>query len=323
MKVAGVTPANPPPSSLRNVAWESFFSNDRPLLQHELLPPKSEQGFAQLHVDGNSGKLTGVVAADGMFGKFPSSSSMQWRRRIASIESERFGKLIEGLAGTQESAATTKPDNRYLEHLFRPESDRVAIESAKLDEEERLREEQEEAVHYALERGEDAEAARKLGAEADLIILGEPEGPDPEWTRGVALHLAENCRAYEPPAPPQVQDGTKVAEHAPSSMSDRIVESVYLTDDDPNLLLSHAVMQSSLPLVLKWDALVAKMDAAALNDPSQATNSVVDLTRLNAKLNKSEVRLDSTRRKRKKKMRKHKYKKLRKLQRPERQKLKK
>lgn len=312
------------------MAWESFFASDRPLLQHELLPHKSKRDGKSMQLDVSSlknGALMEIYSADDAFGKFSNGAPSQWRRRINNIGTERFAKLIDGLAGTEESAALTQTEKTLAARSslqFRPKSTRVALESAKLDEEERLKEEEEEAVHYALERGEDPEAARKLGAEADLIVLGEPDGPDPQWSRGVALHLAENCRAYEAPAAPKAQDGLKdeIKQRA-SLMSDRVVESVYFTDDDPNLMLSHALVQSSLPLALKWDALVAKMNAAALNDPSKSTEGLIDLTRLNAQLDTEEVMLDSTRRKRKKKMRKHKYKKLRKLQRPERQKLKK
>ena len=103
-------------------------------------------------------------------------------------------------------------------------------------------------------------------------------------------------------------------------------------------MLSHALVQSTLPLALKWDKLVAKMDAVVLNDPEQV-NRVVDTTKLDAKLEAGaasrvvanvspmleahNVMMDSVRRKRRKKIRKHKYKKLRKAQRAERQRMKK
>ena len=111
----------------------------------------------------------------------------------------------------------------------------------------------------------------------------------------------------------------------------RVANSVFFTDDDPNLMLSHAFVQLTLPLALKWDKLVAQMDAVALNDPKKAED-VVDTNKLDArlegvkgspKLAAHNVMMDSVRRKRRKKIRKHKYKKLRKAQRAERQRMKK
>lgn len=256
---------------------------------------------------------------------------------MRTIAPERFNELIDGLAGIEQEASVVAADNeatQWLVSTFNPASDRVAVESAKLEEEERIKEEEEEAVQNAIERGEDPEAARKLGAEADLIILGEPHGASAKWSRGVATYLAEKGRAYE--APPAPSTGTKDA--VDHTEPPRVASSVFFTDDDPNLMLSHALVQSTLPLALKWDKLVAKMDAVALNDPEQV-NRVVDTTKLDAKLEAGaasrvmanvspmleahNVMMDSVRRKRRKKIRKHKYKKLRKAQRAERQRMKK
>lgn len=333
--------ANPPPSSLANVAWESFFSNDRPLLQHEMLPPRPKRagGFGS-STSPAGGSLTAIFTTDGSlatFGNFAAETQQQWRRRMRTIAPERFNQLLDGLAGIEAEADVACSDDaatRWLVSSFHPESDRVAVESAKLEEEERIREEEEEAVQNALERGEDPETARKLGAEADLIILGEPYGPRADWSRGVATYLAEKGRAYE--APPAPCTGEEAVEAASRLEAPHVAKSVFFSDDDPNLMLSHALVQSTLPLALKWDKLVAQMDAVALNDPSRA-EAVVDTTKLDAELDTMRgkrvkvsplleahnILMDSVRRKRRKKIRKHKYKKLRKAQRAERQRMKK
>lgn len=257
---------------------------------------------------------------------------------MRTIAPERFNELIDGLAGIEAETEVAAEDGatRWLVSSFHPESDRVAVESAKLEEEERIREEEEEAVQNAMDRGEDPETARKLGAEADLIILGEPHGPSAEWSRGVATYLAEKGRAYE--APPAPTTGQAAADlDAADLEAPHVANSVFYTDDDPNLMLSHALVQSTLPLALKWDKLVAQMDAVALNDPSRA-EAVVDTSKLDAQLEGTafkghvkvsplleahNIMMDSVRRKRRKKIRKHKYKKLRKAQRAERQRMKK
>lgn len=256
---------------------------------------------------------------------------------MRTIAPERFNELIDGLAGIEAETQVAADDatTRWLVSNFHPESDRVAVESAKLEEEERIREEEEEAVQNAMDRGEDPETARKLGAEADLIILGEPHGPSTEWSRGVATYLAEKGRAYEAPPAPSTGEAADL-DAAEYFEAPHVANSVFYTDNDPNLMLSHALVQSTLPLALKWDKLVAQMDAAALNDPSRA-EAVVDTSKLDAQLDGAafknvkvsplleahNIMMDSVRRKRRKKIRKHKYKKLRKAQRAERQRMKK
>ncbi|GAC99877.1 hypothetical protein PHSY_007480 [Pseudozyma hubeiensis SY62] len=255
---------------------------------------------------------------------------------MRTIAPERFNELVDGLAGIEAEKQVASNDDaatRWLVSSFHPESDRVAVESAKLEEEDRIREEEEEAVQNAMDRGEDPETARKLGAEADLIILGEPHGPSANWSRGVATYLAEKGRAYEAPPAPSAEGAIEAAEQLEAP---HVANSVFFTDDDPNLMLSHALVQSTLPLALKWDKLVAQMDAVALDDPARA-DAVVDTTKLDAELDTvrgkrvkvsplleaHNILMDSVRRKRRKKIRKHKYKKLRKTQRAERQRMKK
>jgi len=78
----------------------------------------------------------------------------------------------------------------------------------------------------------------------------------------VATFLAENTRAYQPPPPPTPATSfLKQQKLSPKS-------TVYLTDDDPSLMLSHALIQSSLPQALEWDRITSLMDSAALNDKS-------------------------------------------------------
>ncbi|EPQ26428.1 uncharacterized protein PFL1_06076 [Pseudozyma flocculosa PF-1] len=379
----GVASANPPPSSLASIAYEAFFSNGRPLLQHEMLPPRPKHPAASLFASSTStskpgsgsstgaGSLTAFFTGDGALAAFgsmnPFESQSQWRRRIRTISPDRFSKLVDGLAGlegqgtkdasaadaaAEGEAATSEP--RWLISSFIPQSDRVALESAKLEEEERLKEEEEEAVQSALERGEDPDVARKLGIEADLIILGEPNGPSPDWSRGVATYLAEKGRAYEAPPAPQARrkdagtvGGDDASSTSPAALSEQEIQeaiedaasrmphaasTAFYTDDDPNLILSHALVQVTLPLALKWDRLVSQMDAVALDRPEKALEGI-DLTKLDARIPRVkaphaerdayDVQMDSVRRKRRKKIRKHKYKKLRKEQRAERQRMKK
>ena len=136
-----------------------------------------------------------------------------------------------------------------------------------------------------MERGDDVEQAERLGAEADLVVLGEPNGIPREWPRGVATHLGMHTQPY---VPPSVQTTS-------SRRSLRRVDDE-ASDEDTHLWLSHALVQNRVGAARAWSAI----------EPSVAP-----------------VMLDSVRRKRRKKMNKHKYKKLRKRQRAERQRLKK
>lgn len=265
----------PPPASLPSVAWESFFAGQRPLLEHELLPRRS-----RLHHTSPTAALEESV------------QEQRWRRKAKRIEAERFAALLETLSspGAEERSAALR------KHQFYPTSSKVAQESARLEAEEVEAEERENAKAAAIERGEDPEVAVRLGAEADLVVLGEPEGPNPEWSRGVATYLAEKTRAFEPPAPP-ARDGLSTEVESSNART-----SVFVTDDDPNLLLSHALVQNSLPMALEWDRLVAQMDAVVLGEPGKAREGV-KLAGIGAS---GDVNMDSVKRKRRKKIRKHK-----------------
>lgn len=217
------------------------------------------------------------------------SVPIPWRRPIRNLSAERFNKILDTLSkGDGTSNAV------------------VAEEANQLDEEEAARMDREQAVAAALERGEDITAAQSLGSEADLIVLGEPSGPDPKWARGVATHLAEKTRALQPPSPPTVpktsstspskrnesalsdeeesQDifylgsfvaesfdaDAKLPEHLLADHGDR--QATFGEDDNPTLIFSHALVQSHLPKALAWDAIVDKMNSASL-DPSSALQS--------------------------------------------------
>lgn len=338
----GFEPVQPQPTSLKNIALQKFFANQRPLLEHQVSSPSAD-GMAQLF--GQEGKeegerLKSISAAlmqslhesghisesdmEGATVVISAAPDMQrdHPQRIVDIEQERFISLLDRLASAKSSAKG---------------SERVRKEAKELESEQSRRKDVEEAVNSALERGENPATAKALGSEADLVILGEPEGPNPSWARGTATYLAESTRAFEPPSPPSVGKAGKSAEANKGEEltleSKDLSASIKIIDErgeDPNLLLSHAMVQATLPPALSWNRLVAKMDAATLKEGGSL--SFIDVNSLDAELlpimekpssEHQVVEMDSTKRKRKKKMRKHKYRKLRKATRIERSRLKK
>jgi len=357
--IAGLEPVSPPISSLSSVATQAFFALDRPLLEHQVVASSngsgssSSQGMNALERDAMAkvqstienakdaimeaasrasrlsadelSKTTFIIS--GALNEKDDSQESTWPKRVASLDHNRFVKLIDSLSkkGTGRKA--------------------VQAEAQALEEEEASREDVESAVANAIERGEDPSVAKSLGSEADLVVLGEPSGPNPAWPRGVATFLAEKTRALEAPEAPSM-DGAEELESGMESMEIEELAKHFagsanaftmqnMSEDDPNLMLSHAMVQATLPSRLKWDAIVAKMDAAT-NVEGESLNKAVDVSALNADLlpaeegneeetneNDDEVHLDSVKRKRKKKMRKHKYRKFRKATRVERNRLKK
>lgn len=141
--------------------------------------------------------------------------------------------------------------------------------------------ERRQAVDSALQRGEDVSVAEALGPEADLVVLGEPSGPKPEWGRGVASYLARQ-HAYGPPAPPragQAEAKTKTLDdlltYRLSDASDyNGQESMFFDDtadasgssagptsmEDANLMLDHALVQDRVKSSLEWEQLTAAME---------------------------------------------------------------
>jgi hypothetical protein len=243
-----------------------------------------------------------------------------WPVKVHSISHDRFTKLIDRLSTSQSGL------------------DAVEEEAEALEAEEAHKRDVKEAIASALDRGVNPSAARKLGSEAELVVLGEPNGPSPEWPRGVASYIVENTRALEPPPAPIKQGETDMVEamermdiedlakHFTGSENAFQVQNV--SDNDANLLLNHAMVQAILPARLRWDAVVAKMDQASNITPA-ASSQVVDWSIINADSTPTEdddcdeVHMDSVKRKRRKKMRKHKYRKFRKATRVERNRLKK
>jgi BRCT domain type II-containing protein len=353
--IAGLDPVNPPLSSLASVATQAFFALDRPLLEHQVISPSSKGSGSSLK--GMSAESRQVMAevqstlenakdaimeaasrasrlsADqlsrttfvitGSLNESGESKEVAWPKKIATLDHSRFVQLIDNLSlqGSGRNA--------------------VQIEAQALEEEEANRRDVESAVTNALERGEDTKVARSLGSEADLVVLGEPSGPNPEWPRGVATFLAERTRALEAPAAPSkdgvhgVEEGTQdvgieeLARHFAGNANAFTMQN--MSEDDPNLMLSHAFVQATLPDRLRWDGVLSKMNAATGVEGDRASR-IVDVSALNADLlattaedasEDDDVHLDSVKRKRKKKMRKHKYRKFRKATRVERNRLKK
>lgn len=314
--------AAPPPSSLNDVALQSFFSVHRPLLEHSVVTPSADGKSAS----GSSSRVKDFVAdmmknpskAKGAIIEIAVPYDQTWPRALRNIEPQQFAKLLERLS----SPIRPSSPSGLSAHVYR--------EAARIAADERARADRAEAVSAAIERGEDPAIAESLGSEADLVVLGEPDGPHKDWAPGVATYLAEHTRAFEAPAPPALgatphstasvpalsteeQEMEAIAARLTTLFLDSMrgstasggAQALGQDDDEPNLLLSHAVVQASLPRALSWDALLAKMSVAAGTEPA---GPAVDLSALNADLlpRPASVEMDSVRRKRKKKMRKHK-----------------
>lgn len=344
----GFDPVQPPQTSLTNVALQNFFAAQRPLLEHHVLSSsnsfadetektfsrkgKGEEGEMMSKLGSLSAALMQSLHESGHISEsemedatvvIAAAPEMQtpYPQRIENIEQERFVSLLDRLTSMNSEMTG---------------GELVKQEAKNLEKEQNRRKDVEDAVSNALERGENPATAKALGSEADLVILGEPEGANPSWARGTATYLAQSTRAFEPPSQPVPSDANKVAdadtgknlnlESKDLSANIKIIDE---REDDPNLLLSHAMVQATLPPALSWNRLVAKMEAASLKEGGSL--SFIDVNTLNAKLlpiaekssTEPDVEMDSTKRKRKKKMRKHKYRKLRKATRIERSRLKK
>jgi hypothetical protein len=240
-----------------------------------------------------------------------------WPKKVVRLDHDRFVKLVDRLSQSQTGLYAVQAEAKALEA---EQAQRKDIDSA---------------VASALERGEDPSVAKSLGSEADLVILGEPSGPNPEWPRGVASFLVDKTRALEPPkaatdkghedvvAALEQMDLEDLAKHFGQSA----VTVQNVSEDHANLLLNHAMVQAILPSALKWDAVVAKMEAATSVDKTASTQtvdwSIVNAGWESADNDGNDVHMDSVKRKRRKKMRKHKYRKFRKATRTERNRLKK
>ena len=266
--------AVPPPTSARSLALQRLYAEHRPLLEHEQLPARP------------TGLMSGgIIVLDAEEAFLPARSI--WRRRARSVDADTFASILDRLSALQVSSPRAARMSRRTSRStgFAPASPAVYAASQRIERMEREADAREEAITNAMERGDDVEQAERLCAEADLVVLGEPNGIPREWPRGVATHLGMHTQPY---VPPSVQTTS-------SRRSLRRVDDE-ASDEDTHLWLSHALVQNRVGAARAWSAI----------EPSVAP-----------------VMLDSVRRKRRKKMNKHKYKKLRKRQRAERQRLKK
>ncbi|WFD35449.1 hypothetical protein MCUN1_002303 [Malassezia cuniculi] len=245
--------ARPPPTSEPSLAMQRLYAQHRPLLEHELLPPRPVRLLRDFDEE------------------IPRGS---WRHKARSVDTATFNEVIDRLASAS------------LRRRRSGRSPAVQAAAKHIERRERDADEREEAVANAVERGEDPARAERLGAEAELVVLGEPDGSNADWAPGVATHLGTTQAFVPPSAPGAVRRAMRPAE----------------TDEDAHLWLMHGLVQTRVGAAREWEAFVAER-----MDPVQHTH----------------VDLDSVRRKRRKKMNKHKYKKLRKKQRAERQRLKK
>ena len=182
-----------------------------------------------------------------------------------------------------------------------------------MERQERDEDAREEAIANAVERGEDVARAERLGAEAELVVLGEPNGTHREWGRGVATHLGTCTQPYVPPAAPKPNAGASSGAEDATAPDAALNAEFAGEDEDVHLWLSHGLVQQRVGASRAWEQFLReKLDPVAppeqgVKDPAPA----------------AQVHMDSVRRKRRKKMNKHKHKKLRKAQRAERQRLKK
>lgn len=261
--------AVPPPTTERSLHLQQLYAQHRPLLEHELLPARPRR----------------LIQRDLLLTEFEEEPQQgNWRRCSRGVDAATFSAMLDRLAQLQVTPRA-KRMRRQARRATPPTSPVVYAESKRIERMERDADDREEAIANALERGEDVTRAERLGAEADLVVLGEPDGSQKEWGRGVATHLGVHTEPYVPP-------GTRVprtAYIAPVNEQGM--------DQDAHLWLSHALVQNRVQAAREWDETLWRLGDT--------------------------VQMDSVRRKRRKKMNKHKYKKLRKAQRAERQRLKK
>ncbi|PKI83787.1 hypothetical protein MVES1_002345 [Malassezia vespertilionis] len=274
--------AVPPPTSERSLHLQELFAQHRPLLEHHLLParPLRAAGADMLW----AGLDADAEAAAAHLGV--------WRHRVRGIDHATFATILDRLAPAK--GAPRLERMRQARRTASPASPVVHSEFVRIKRQEQEEDAREEAIVNAMERGEDVTRAELLGAEAELVVLGEPHGSQKEWARGVATYLGTRTEPFVPP-------GASLSgmTYPVSEISGEVIEL------DPHLWLAHAEIQNSVKAAFDWDAVMQQVGAPrALQMPQS-------------------VQMDSVRRKRRKKMNKHKYKKLRKAQRAERQRLKK
>ncbi|PWN42490.1 hypothetical protein IE81DRAFT_323458 [Ceraceosorus guamensis] len=216
----GHAPARPPPTTSEEVGMQTFFSTYRPLLEHAVrtswsagsdggtvqgsfgalssemdFPPKEVQELVSNVVAKHGDRLRGgtLIAVVTDVSEMPSGPSI-WPNALRNVTPSRFSRLLDSLS---ESPSSSSPISQT--------SLKVVMERHKMAEELRREKECAEAVANAVERGEDPTVARALGGEADTVILGEPSGPQADWSPGVASFMAKHLRAFEPPSAPDAR----------------------------------------------------------------------------------------------------------------------
>ena len=291
-KAGAIPPANPPPTSERSLGLQRLYAQHRPLLEHEQLPARSLR-----IMEGD----TLMMESEPLV--VPERSV--WRRRARRIDTDTFANLLDHLSQLRVSSpSVTTPRKSRIARRTRARgavasllpSPAVVAASQRIERMERDAEEREQVMANAREHGLDLERASRLGAEAELVVLGEPAGPHKDWAPGVATHLGSHTQAYVPPAARHV---------ARRRIRARSMDAIDTADEDAHLWLTHGLVQTRVKADHDWRAFVA----TTMEAPPVSSHPTVSL--------------DSVRRKRRKKMNKHKYKKLRKRQRAERQRLKK
>lgn len=134
------------------------------------------------------------------------------------------------------------------------------------------------AVEAARERGEDTLLAQRLGPESDLVVLGEPEGPNADWGRGVASYLAKYGRPYEAPFAPvaygeeaaklktlddlmtfHVSHGFAAGAQVALDSGANSSSSTSIDGDDVHLWLGHALIQVKTKADLAWNKTLKKL----------------------------------------------------------------
>lgn len=266
--------ATPPPTSERSLALQRVYAQHRPLLEHEQLPARPQR---IVHGD------TIVIDPE----DFAVPAPNIWRRRARPVDAATFAHLIDDLSQLRVSRRMRSARRRS--RGFAPSSPAVQAASARIERLEREADTREQVVANAREHGEDVERAERLGAEAELVVLGEPLGAHKAWAPGVATMLG-TAQPFVPPS----------ALRSVPPLPVRSVDDVDMSEQDAHLWLTHGLVQTRVRAEHAWHTALERL---ATYQPA--------------------VSLDSVRRKRRKKMNKHKYKKLRKRQRAERQRLKK
>ena len=257
---------------------EGGATKGKPTISSKKIAKAIEQVMhdAKRHLSSFFGSET-MVMGDG--------AGASWRPRIERVSKERFAELVDSLSKSDDSPTPKS-------------SATIAKEHRKIVTEQALAQEREEAMHAAIERGEDPKLASKLGAEAELLVLGEGSGlnatnaqedteaggkrmyyldaavggpgqgfgsisrPNPEWARGTASWLVLKGRPYEvPPAP---EAGVSVQEEAQEANAGE--------EGDTSIHLTPADLQYVSELVAS--RLSSGSGAGNSNDPSRPANSV-------------------------------------------------